>query len=83
MTKEGIRNHTFSKIALSFLLVISMFVPFITAPNAQAAEPITVAEAIANNTGTATVKGYHRGYCNLWNFLRSRSTFYNRYKYRT
>lgn len=29
---------------------------------AQAAEPITVAEAIANNTGTATVAGYIVGY---------------------
>lgn len=58
MTKEGILKHAFSKIALAFLLVISMVAPFVTVPSAQAAEPITVAEAIANNTGTATVKGF-------------------------
>ena len=58
MTKEGIFTHAFSKIALAFLLVISMVAPFITAPSASAAETITVAEAIANNTGTATVKGF-------------------------
>ncbi|EPD52360.1 hypothetical protein HMPREF1210_01713 [Paenisporosarcina sp. HGH0030] len=64
MTKEGIFRHTFSKILLAFLLVISMVGPFITAPSAQAAEPITVADAIANNTGTATVHGYIVGYMN-------------------
>ncbi len=58
MTKEGILKHAFSKIALAFLLVISMITPFITAPSAQAAEPITVAQAIANNTGAATVQGF-------------------------
>lgn len=35
-------------------MLISMVLPY----RAQAAEPITVAEAIANNTGTATVMGY-------------------------
>ena len=64
MTKEGILNHAFSKIALAFLLLISMVTPFVTVPSAQAAEPITVAEAIANNTGTATVHGYIVGYMN-------------------
>ncbi|MBS4214796.1 5'-nucleotidase C-terminal domain-containing protein [Bacillus sp. FJAT-49825] len=37
-----------------FVMLISMVLPF----RAQAAEPITVAQAIANNTGTATVTGY-------------------------
>ncbi|MGB2993939.1 MAG: DUF6359 domain-containing protein, partial [Paenisporosarcina sp.] len=64
MTKEGILKHAFSKIALAFLLVISMVAPFVTVPSAQAAEPITVAEAIANNTGTATVKGFIVGTAN-------------------
>lgn len=64
MTKEGILKHAFSKIALAFLLVISMITPFITAPSAQAAEPITVAEAMTNNTGAATVKGYIVGVAN-------------------
>lgn len=39
-------------------MLISMVLPY----RAQAAEPITVAEAIANNTGTATVAGYIVGY---------------------
>ncbi|TQR20372.1 DUF6359 domain-containing protein [Psychrobacillus vulpis] len=58
MTKDRIWNHAFSKIALSLILVLSMFVPFIAAPKAQATEPISVADAIANNTGTATVQGF-------------------------
>ena len=37
-----------------FVMLIGMVLPY----RAQAAEPITVAEAIANNTGTATVVGY-------------------------
>ncbi|AYA78369.1 hypothetical protein DOE78_01750 [Bacillus sp. Y1] len=41
-----------------FVMLISMVLPY----RAQAAEPITVAEAIANNTGTATVAGYIVGY---------------------
>ena len=41
-----------------------MVTPFVTVPSAQAAEPITVAEAIANNTGTATVHGYIVGFMN-------------------
>ncbi|TWT27546.1 DUF6359 domain-containing protein [Planomicrobium sp. CPCC 101110] len=45
-----------SKIFLSFILFLSAALPFTATANA--AEPITVAEAIANNTGTATVKGY-------------------------
>ncbi|WP_144510280.1 DUF6359 domain-containing protein [Bacillus sp. FJAT-22090] len=58
MTKKSIWIYAFSKVALSFLLVLSMFVPFIIAPKAQAAEPISVGEAIANNSGVATVKGF-------------------------
>ena len=58
MINKGFWNHAFSKVTLSFLLVVSMFVPFLTVPNVQAAESITVADAIANNTGTATVKGF-------------------------
>lgn len=37
---------------------MSTIAPFITSSNVQAAEPITVAEAIANNSGAATVKGF-------------------------
>ena len=58
MSKESFWNNAFSKVALSLLLVLSLFLPFITVPNVQAAEPITVTEAIANNNGTATVKGF-------------------------
>lgn len=39
-------------------MLIGMVLPY----RAQAAEPITVAQAIANNTGTATVAGYIVGY---------------------
>ncbi|TQR09817.1 endonuclease [Psychrobacillus lasiicapitis] len=35
-----------------------MVLPFIATPTAQATEPISVADAIANNTGTATVQGF-------------------------
>lgn len=41
-----------------FVMLIGMVLPY----RAQAAEPITVAQAIANNTGTATVAGYIVGY---------------------
>lgn len=37
---------------------MSTIAPFIASSNVQAAEPITVAEAIANNSGAATVKGF-------------------------
>lgn len=50
-------KHAFSKILLSFVLVLSVALPYM-ATTANAAEPITVTEAIANNTGTATVKGF-------------------------
>ncbi|SDN31445.1 hypothetical protein SAMN05518871_104238 [Psychrobacillus sp. OK028] len=58
MTKKGIWNHAYNKVIISFILVVSMFVPFIIAPNVQAAEPISVSDAITNNSGTATVQGY-------------------------
>ncbi|ANU27520.1 endonuclease [Planococcus versutus] len=50
-------KHALSKILLSFVLVLSVALPYL-ATTASAAEPITVAEAIANNTGKATVKGF-------------------------
>lgn len=49
-------KNSFSKIFLSFILVLSAALPYMA--TADAAEPITVAEAIANNSGTATVNGY-------------------------
>lgn len=55
-------KSSFSKIFLSLLLALSAVLPFMA--TADAAEPITVAEAIANNTGTATVKGYIVGTAN-------------------
>ena len=58
MTKESFYRNAFSKAALSLILILSTVLPFIFAPNVKAAEPITVAEAIANNSGSATVKGY-------------------------
>jgi len=57
MKKTSIWNHA-NKVFVSFLLVVSMFVPFIIAPSVHAAGSISVADAIANNTGTATVQGY-------------------------
>ena len=49
-------KNSLSKIFLSLLLVLSAALPYMA--TADAAEPITVAEAIANNSGTATVNGY-------------------------
>jgi 2',3'-cyclic-nucleotide 2'-phosphodiesterase (5'-nucleotidase family) len=48
----------FFAITTMLVMLISMVIPY----RAQAAEPITVAQAIANNTGTATVAGYIVGY---------------------
>ncbi|AQU80252.1 endonuclease [Planococcus faecalis] len=48
-------RNTWTKIFLSLLLVLSAVLPYTAA---TAAEPITVAEAIANNSGSATVKGF-------------------------
>jgi len=58
MKKESNWTNAFSKIIFSFLLVLSTVIPFISSSEVQAAEPITVAEAIANNSGAATVKGF-------------------------
>ena len=64
MTKMSLWNNACQKIIISFILVVSMFVPFIIAPSVMAAEPISVSEAITNNTGIATVKGYIVGTAN-------------------
>lgn len=64
MIKKSLWNHACNKVAVSLILVVSVFVPFIIAPNVQAAEPISVSEAISNNTGTATVQGYIVGTAN-------------------
>ncbi|QUG40320.1 chitobiase/beta-hexosaminidase C-terminal domain-containing protein [Psychrobacillus sp. INOP01] len=64
MTKKSLWNHAYNKVIISFILVVSMFVPFIIAPSVLAAEPISVSEAITNNTGTATVQGYIVGTAN-------------------
>ncbi|EIM07319.1 endonuclease/exonuclease/phosphatase [Planococcus antarcticus DSM 14505] len=50
-------KHAFSKIFLSLVLILSAMLPYM-ATSANAAEPITVTEAIANNSGSATVKGF-------------------------
>ncbi|RAZ69567.1 DUF6359 domain-containing protein [Planococcus maitriensis] len=57
MTKSA-----FSKIFLSLLLALSAALPYMA--TADAAETISVAEAIENNTGTATVKGFIVGTAN-------------------
>lgn len=57
MTKSA-----FSKIFLSLLLALSAALPYMA--TAEAAETISVAEAIENNTGTATVKGFIVGTAN-------------------
>ena len=54
------KKKTFNLI-LVFALIFSLFTPF-SANVSKAAEIISVAEAIANNSGTATVEGYIVGY---------------------
>ncbi|MDN3439781.1 DUF6359 domain-containing protein [Planococcus sp. APC 3900] len=54
---KNLSKHAVSKIFLSLILALSAMLPYM-AVTADAAEPITVAEAIATNTGTATVKGF-------------------------
>lgn len=75
MTKKSIWNHAYSKVIISFILVVSMFVPFIIAPSVEAAEPISVADAIANNTGTATVQGYIVGTASSGSFYDQEAPF--------
>ncbi|WP_391560793.1 5'-nucleotidase C-terminal domain-containing protein, partial [Robertmurraya sp.] len=63
---KRLRKQLFA-VTTMFVMLISMVLPY----RAQAAEPITVAEAIANNTGTATVVGYIVGHTtgnNNYNF---------------
>lgn len=48
-------------VSLIFLLLLSLIAP-IHVQTATAADVITVADAIANNSGTATVQGYIVGY---------------------
>ena len=50
MIKKSLWNHACNKVAVSLILVVSMFVPFIIAPSVQAAEPISVSEAISNHS---------------------------------
>lgn len=50
-------KSSIGKLFLSFILVISAILPY-AATQASAAETISVTEAIANNSGTATVKGF-------------------------
>lgn len=50
---KRLRKQVFA-ITTMFVMLIGMILPYRT----QAAEPISVAQAIANNTGTATVVGY-------------------------
>ncbi|WP_246041639.1 5'-nucleotidase C-terminal domain-containing protein [Robertmurraya kyonggiensis] len=54
---KRLRKQLFA-ITTMFVMLFSLVVPY----KAQAAETITVAEAIANNSGTATVEGYIVGY---------------------
>ncbi|WP_233786145.1 DUF6359 domain-containing protein [Planococcus halotolerans] len=51
-------KSSFGKLFLSFLLVISAVLPYAATQADAAEEAISVAEAIANNSGTATVKGF-------------------------
>lgn len=66
MTEDGILKHSYSKIVLAFLLIISMVAPFITAPSASAATALTVVEALAQYDVAAkkniAVEGYIVGY---------------------
>ncbi len=58
-SKEGVNSLTKSaigKIFLSLLLVLSAALPYMATANA--ADPISVADAIANNSGTAAVNGF-------------------------
>ncbi|MFD1030587.1 DUF6359 domain-containing protein [Metaplanococcus flavidus] len=58
----SLTKSSISKIFLSLILVLSAALPYMA--TADAAEPITVTEAIANNSGTATVNGYIVGTAN-------------------
>ncbi|WP_240949654.1 DUF6359 domain-containing protein [Psychrobacillus sp. BL-248-WT-3] len=58
MIKRVSDKSAVSKIFLSLLLIVSMVIPFLSVSKVEAAEPISVADAISNNTGTATIQGY-------------------------
>ncbi len=60
--KKKTWSRTFN-IGLIFILMLSILAP-IHPNSAKAADAITVSEAIANNTGTATVEGYIVGVTN-------------------
>jgi uncharacterized protein len=60
--KKKTWSRTFN-IGLIFILILSILAP-IHPSSAKAADAITVSEAIANNTGTATVEGYIVGVTN-------------------
>ncbi|MFC3212618.1 DUF6359 domain-containing protein [Planomicrobium okeanokoites] len=51
-------KSSFGKLFLSFLLVISAVLPYAATQASAETTTISVAEAIANNSGTATVKGF-------------------------
>ncbi|WKA57836.1 DUF6359 domain-containing protein [Planococcus shenhongbingii] len=55
-------KNAFGKMFLSLLVALFAMLPYMA--TTEAAEPITVAEAIANNSGTATVKGFIVGTAN-------------------
>lgn len=54
---KRIRRQIFA-LTTMFVMLLGLILPY----RAQAAEPITVSQAIANNTGTATVAGYIVGF---------------------
>ncbi|MGD6843102.1 chitobiase/beta-hexosaminidase C-terminal domain-containing protein [Bacillus infantis] len=53
----GIRQRKLFSLVLIFALIFSLVFPF-QSSTAKAADAISVAEAIASNSGTATVEGY-------------------------
>jgi uncharacterized protein len=59
-------------ISIIFAMVISLILPMQTA---SAADVITVSEAIANNTGTATVEGYIVGIVKAKNSIQHEGPF--------
>lgn len=56
LNTSALHSRVFTKLLLAIILVISVIVPYI--PVQAATTPISVSEAIANNTGSATVEGY-------------------------
>ncbi|WP_243297295.1 DUF6359 domain-containing protein [Bacillus litorisediminis] len=65
------------KLILSFVLAVSLFAPFVS--KAETTDAITVAEAIANNTGTAAVEGYIVGHTTGTNSYDREAPFGNDY----